>query len=288
MESVRTLTVEGLSYRYRSVWSAESQAEPLIVLGGAFQGMYDFPQLEDALTGVSGLVTTDLPGAGESDLPGPEHTVETLDAALEAVIDDLRLPRVNLFGYSFGSVLAFRYAQRHPERCAHLLLGGVPIAGAPFARYKEAGALLSAGDAEGFATRVIAEMFCMDESRHVHRRELALRYFRRSLLKTARQPHGPYLLERALGIRHPLVGGLTGVPTLVFAGEHDTLTPHDQQRTFASTIEGSQFLTIPECDHMVPLERPDIVIELVTSFITDSWPSSCRVNGGNPEAASVH
>ncbi|MEV6756708.1 alpha/beta hydrolase [Streptomyces sp. NPDC051214] len=283
MESVRTLTVDGLSYTYRSLRPAESRTEPLVALGGAFQGMYDWPQLEDDLTGVADLVTADLPGSGDSDLPRPEHTLEILDAALDAIVDDLRLPRINLYGYSYGAVLAFRYAQRHPERCARLLLGGVPahLSEAPFTRYRQAGALLRAGDAEGFVTQVTAEMFCLDESRHVHRRELALRYFRRSLLKTCRQPHAPYLLERALGTRTSLMGGLTGVPTLVFAGEHDTLTTPDLQRAFASTIDGSDFVTIADCDHMMLLERPDAVTHLITSFITDnrSLSLSCHVDG---------
>jgi pimeloyl-ACP methyl ester carboxylesterase len=276
MECVRTLTVDGLSYTYRSLRLAASRTEPLVALGGAFQGMHDWPQLEDALTGVAGLVTADLPGAGDSDMPRPEHTVDILDAALEAIVDDLRLPRINLYGYSYGAVLAFRYAQRHPERCARLLLGGVPahLSEAPFTRYKQAGALLSVGDAEGFVTRVTAEMFCLDESRHVHRRELALRYFRRSLLKSAHRPHAPYLLERAIGTRTVLAGGLTGVPTLVFAGEHDTLTTPELQRAFASTIDGSHFVTIPDCDHMMLLERPDAVARLITSFISGHVPQT--------------
>ncbi|MGW6026959.1 alpha/beta fold hydrolase [Streptomyces sp. NPDC055099] len=290
MESVRTLTTDGLAFTYRSLRPAESRTEPLVALGGAFQGMYDWPQLEDALTGVTGLVTADLPGSGNSDLPRPEHTVETLDAALDAIVDDLRLPRINLYGYSYGAVLAFRYAQRHPERCARLLLGGVPahLSEAPFTRYRQAGALLRAGDTEGFVTRVTAEMFCMDESRHVHRRELALRYFRRSLLKTAQQAHAAYLLERALGTRTALAGGLTGVPTLVFAGEHDTLTTPELQRAFASTIDGSDFVTIADCDHMMLLERPDAVIRLITSFITDSRSLSCHVDGHFTAAPSAN
>ncbi|GHE41849.1 hydrolase [Streptomyces longispororuber] len=302
MERVRTLTVDGLAYRYRLVRPTAARTEPLIALGGAFQGMYDWVQLEDALADVACLVTAGLPGADGSDVPRPEHTVDTLDKALDAVVDDLAdnlsedlsgglsddlssglsgdlsddsgVPRVNLFGYSHGAVIAFRYAQRHPRRCARLLLGGVPahLTDAPFARYREAGRLLASGDTEGFVRTVSAAMFCLDDGRRVHRRELALRSFRRSLLHVTQRHHAEYMLARALGTRTALTGGLTGVPTLVFAGAHDTLTPPGLQRGFAATIEGSRFVTIPDCDHMLLMERPDAVAALAKAFITDSEP----------------
>jgi pimeloyl-ACP methyl ester carboxylesterase len=276
MEHVRALTVEGLSYSYRLVRPTASQTEPLIALGGALQGMYDWVQFEDALADVCCLITAGLPGSDASDLPRRGYTMEALDTALDAIIDDLHVPRVNLFGYSHGSVLAFRYAQRHPERCARLLLGGVPahLTDAPFARYRKASELLATGDTEGFVTRVAAEMFCPDDSRHIHRRELALRCFRRYLLRTTQLPHAESLLARSMGTPTPLTGGLAGVPTLVFAGEHDTLTPPDLQRAFAATIHGSHFMTIPNCDHMLLLERPDAVAGLAKAFITDSQPPS--------------
>lgn len=79
--------------------------------------------------------------------------------------------------------------------------------------------------------------------------------------------HG--LRYRALGQRPDFSGGLTGVPALVFAGEHDTVTSPERQRAFAATIEGSRFLMIGECDRWVVLERPDDVADLVARFFTD-------------------
>ncbi|ATL27812.1 Beta-ketoadipate enol-lactone hydrolase [Streptomyces formicae] len=287
MQCVRTVNVDGVSCSYRLVSPTAARSEPLIALGGAFQGMYDWVQLEDALTDVSCLLTADLPGAGDSDVPRPEHTLTLLDAALDAIVDDLHVPRVNLFGYSHGAVLAFRYAQRRPRRCARLLLGGVPahLTDTPFARYRKAGELLANGDTEGFVAAVSAEMFCLDDSRRVHRRDLALRSFRRSLLRVARRPHAEYMLARALGTRTALTGGLVGVPTLVFTGEHDTLTPPDLQRAFAETIDGSRFVTMPDCDHMLLMERPDAVAALVRAFITDSRPPAGYGIRSFPEAA---
>ncbi|MEU8959479.1 alpha/beta hydrolase [Streptomyces sp. NPDC048518] len=271
-ETVRTLTVEGLSFPYRMLRQGTSRTEPLVALGGVFQGMYDWPQMEDALTGLTSLVTANLPDSGDADPLPAGHGIDTLCAALEAVIDGLQTPRVNLYGYSYGASIAFRYAQRHPERCARLLLGGVPshITEAQFDRSRASHRLLSAGDVDGFVNTMAAEFFCLDENRYVHRRDLALSYFRRTLLRATDRRDIDDALVRAFGTRTELAGGLTGVPTLVFCGEHDTVTTPEQQRAFATTIEGSRFVTIPDADHMLLMERPETVISLVTSFITDS------------------
>ncbi|MFU9037911.1 MULTISPECIES: alpha/beta fold hydrolase [unclassified Streptomyces] len=63
-----------------------------------------------------------------------------------------------------------------------------------------------------------------------------------------------------------------GVRTLVFSGEHDTVTSAERQRAFAARIPGSRFLTVPDADHRVVLERAEDVAELVSQFFTDGPP----------------
>ncbi len=60
-----------------------------------------------------------------------------------------------------------------------------------------------------------------------------------------------------------------GVRTLAFSGEHDTVTSGERQRAFAARIPGSRFLTVPDTDHWVVLERAEDVAELVSRFFTD-------------------
>jgi pimeloyl-ACP methyl ester carboxylesterase len=64
-------------------------------------------------------------------------------------------------------------------------------------------------------------------------------------------------------------GGLAGVPTVVFTGEHDSITTPELQREFAATIPGSRFLTVKDSDHWVVLERAADVADLATRFFTD-------------------
>ncbi|GAA2643597.1 alpha/beta hydrolase [Streptomyces lunalinharesii] len=271
-EVIRSLSVRGVSYAYRVLRQPERCTEPILVLGGALQGMFGWPQLEDRLGPVAEVVTADLPGMGSADPLPPGPSVDVLCAAILGIVDDLAVPRINVFGFSYGAGLAFGCARRFPERIARLVLGGVPahITEEQVAHWQRAAGHLKDGDTGTFATMVAEGLLCRDESRPVARRELAYRYVRRAMLQAAlHSPHAVDSLRRALTDRPDFSGGLSGIPTLVFSGEHDTVTAPSRQRDFAATIAGSRFLTVPEADHWVVLERPEEVADVAVRFFTD-------------------
>ncbi|MFB7916430.1 alpha/beta fold hydrolase [Streptomyces sp. NPDC056061] len=271
-EIIRTLSVRGLRYRYRVLTQPVPRTEPVVVLGGALQGIHGWPQMDDHLGPLASVVTADLPGMGEADPLPAGADDDLLREAVSGIIDDLGAPKVNLFGFSYGTSIAFGCARHHPGRIARLVLGGVPshIGDGQRDEWRRAVDRLAADDMAGLAALAAAALMCQDPERPVHRRELAQRYVRRSFLHAlAHSPHAARSLLRPLEHRPDFSGGLSGVPALVFAGEHDTVTSPERQRAFAATIEGSRFVTIGESDHWVVLERPDDVADLVARFFTD-------------------
>ncbi|MFJ9407444.1 alpha/beta fold hydrolase [Streptomyces sp. NPDC101393] len=276
-ETIRSLSVSGVPYSYRLLRQPDRITEPVMVLGGALQGMFGWPQMEDHLGPVADVVTADLPGMGSADPLPPGPSIDILCTAIERIIDDLDVPQINLFGFSYGAGLAFSCAQRFPGRIARLALGGVPahVSAAQLEYWRLAADHLARGEVETFARLVAEGLMCLDEDRFVTRRRLAFRYVRRSLAHAARHsPHTADSLRRGLSDRPDFSGGLTGVPTLVFSGEHDTVTAPPRQRDFATSIAGSRFLTIPDADHWVVLERPQDVADLAARFFTDGPLSS--------------
>lgn len=58
----------------------------------------------------------------------------------------------------------------------------------------------------------------------------------------------------------PLPGlGAIAVPTLVLVGEDDRTTPPHYSRTIAQAVPGATLVTVPQCGHMAPMERPEAV-----------------------------
>ncbi|MEU1484623.1 alpha/beta hydrolase [Streptomyces sp. NPDC005752] len=302
-EIIRSLRVDGVRYGYRVLprdpaAGGTPVTEPVLVIGGALQGMFGWPQMDDHVGQVADVVTADLPGMGSADPLPPGPAAPVLRAAVTGIIDDLGASRINLFGFSYGAAVAFDCARHDPGRVARLVLGGVPtqVGEDRRAYWHRATQALAEGDTEGFAALAADGLMCLDPDRPVHRRELARRYVRRSFLHAlAHSEHAADSLRRALGDRPDFSGGLSGVPALVFAGEYDTVTSPELQREFAGTIEGSRFLTLPESDHWVVLERSEEVAALVTRFFTDQpldpagvrLPHQARAGEATPAPATA-
>jgi 3-oxoadipate enol-lactonase len=64
-----------------------------------------------------------------------------------------------------------------------------------------------------------------------------------------------------------LLETLSGIPTLVIAGEADSLTPPSQARSMAETIPGAQLAIIPGAAHLPPVEQPQATTVRLRDFL---------------------
>ncbi|MFF3070226.1 alpha/beta fold hydrolase [Kitasatospora sp. NPDC057904] len=274
----RTLCMDGLSFSYQVVHAENPSTDPVFVIGGVLQGMHGWSIMERHVLPHASLISVDLPGAGESTPLRPEQSMETMCRATEAIIDDLGHDRVNFLGYSFGSAIAFRCAQRRPDRIAKLVLGGVPvrISDKLTDLWMRGAQRMLGGDANGFVD-VLAEMFlCSDAEATIRNRDVVRQLVKRMTLRgVTASAHGFETMERSVLENLDPDGGLTGVPTLVFCGEHDTISSLEEQREFAATIEDCTFAAIAEADHWVFMQRREEASDLVMRFFTGSPLDDC-------------
>jgi pimeloyl-ACP methyl ester carboxylesterase len=56
-------------------------------------------------------------------------------------------------------------------------------------------------------------------------------------------------------------------PTLVVVGADDTATPVPLAQTIAASISGARLEVVADCGHSSTLEQPQVVSELIESFI---------------------
>ncbi|MFD4635269.1 alpha/beta fold hydrolase [Streptomyces sp. NPDC058284] len=277
-ETVRSLTVDGQQFAYRVLRHPSPRTHPMVLLGGVFQGIHDWCPVERELMPVADVVTLDYPGS-HNPMPVEDLSPALLCRALALVVDDLGADRINLFGYSYGSIIAHRYAVEHPERVARLVLGGVPTGVTPAQRLRveEAKALAAAGRVEEFASLATELMLCMGPEMPLVHRRLASRYLRRSVLRQLRTPHALAVLQRTFDVTVAVgASDLDGIPTLVFSGAHDTLCPVAQQRAFAATLAEGSFAVLESSDHWVVFARPAEVAALALRHFTEDLTPSVR------------
>jgi pimeloyl-ACP methyl ester carboxylesterase len=113
----RSVDVNGLKVFYRE--SGPSGAPKLLLLHGfpsaghMFRGL--IPQLADRFH----VIAPDLPGFGQSGMPGRDsftYTFEALTDAIEGLTDAVGFDRYALYVFDYGAPVGFRLAVRHPDR----------------------------------------------------------------------------------------------------------------------------------------------------------------------------
>ena len=203
------------------------------------------------------MLALDLPGHGKSGGRG----LQSIDAYGEAVLhwmEEVSLHRAVFVGHSMGGAIAMRLALEHPEQVSALGLLG---AGARLRVHPDI--MQNTGNETTFQSAVARVVGCSFSGQAPERLvELAARRMaetRPSVL------HGDFVacdgfdeMERVSEISQP---------TLVICGADDQLTPTRYAQFLADQIPGAHLEIIPEAGHMVMLERPNVVADVLVNFL---------------------
>ncbi|MFE6686986.1 alpha/beta fold hydrolase [Streptomyces sp. NPDC057743] len=281
-ERLVPLALRGMNYACRILTPRRPYGtEPLVLIGGALQDMYSWPRLERRLSAHTTLTLMDLPGTGNADDLAASAGIEFLVEATLHAIDRLGADQVNILGASFGAPIAYRLAQSHPGRVARLLLAGAtPRLGPRLTAMVHRGLALagSTGSSPADETarrdyaRTIVDILVNDATRHeVAQGPAAARLLERELMRDSQSAALRYAacLEHLLDIDLCPPGGISGLPALVFTGEHDCTSTPAENEAVAATIEDCTFLLLRDADHMAHLEREAEYADLVTRFLRD-------------------
>ncbi|MFI8090357.1 alpha/beta fold hydrolase [Streptomyces sp. NPDC086080] len=269
----RRLSFGGFAYTCRIVHQRAPRTAPLLLLGGSSQNRYSWQSHERWLAPLCTLITVDLPGYGGSDFLPAEYDIDFLADAVQHMLTDIGVPRVNLFGGCFGEVVGLRFAQRHPGSIRRIVFGAAAIRLPEL--YREAVPRLSQtlerGDIEQAAEGLVRLFMSHPEAGRVRRHAAVARLLQHQFMNQTPDDihkaveHNTRLVTH--GCYRPLP--VPAVPSLVFTGEYDTLCTPPMGRELAATMPGALFTTVKEADHLVTVERREESADLIARFCTD-------------------
>jgi pimeloyl-[acyl-carrier protein] methyl ester esterase len=231
--------------------------------GGIWDGLVPLLEPDYRVTRV------DLPGHGNSAWSGEQ----TLDDFVAAVLDAVP-SRAGMVGWSLGGIIALRAALQAPERVSALTM----IASTPcfMRRPGWQSAMLPAlletfvGELDQDYMRTLNRFLALQVRGSEHATEV-LRDLRRSMLARA-QPGLPALRAGLAILRDTdlrTYASALSVPTLLLAGERDTLVPLQGMRAALQLMPGARIAVIEAAGHAPFVAAPARVAQVLKRFLQD-------------------
>jgi pimeloyl-ACP methyl ester carboxylesterase len=224
------------------------------------------------------VIAPDLPGFGDSPMPGWEISIQSYGALVNALCGALELGPVPLVGNSMGGFIAAEVTVSEPTTVQKLVL--VSAAGVSHARMARAPA-----KTVGRMARAAAPLALRYQQRALLRPRLRSRMVRQLFRYPNRLPreliweivqggmHAPGLVAAISGLAgYDILHRLEDVetPTLIVWGRNDLVVPVSDALEYARLIRGSQLEIFDGCGHLPMVERPVRFNRLLDRFLAGS------------------
>ena len=207
------------------------------------------------------LVRYDRRGHGQSDAPKGPYSMERLGRDVLAILDALKIERINWCGLSMGGMVGMWLGANAPTRINKLILSNTSsyMTDAPWdERIKAARERGMAALVEGTLDRWFTKPFR-------ERAPQAVEPIRQMFVATKVDGYvGCVEAIRAMDHR-PLLAKITA-PTMVIAGRHDPGTTLEAGEYIAQHIPGAQ-LAVLEAAHIANVEQPQVYAETALGFL---------------------
>jgi pimeloyl-ACP methyl ester carboxylesterase len=266
--TARFARINGVNIAFR----VEGEGPPLVLVMGYRLNSTAWPasfieQLARRFT----VITLDNRGTGQSDKPVEGYAIDNMARDVAGLLDELRIPRAHILGYSMGGTIAQEFVRQFPDRVAGLVLCATTCGG-PRAIYAPPSVMRVMRELDGLKPEEIARQIWKVTyaagylEKH---RELAEDQMRREI--AAPTPlHAADLQFQALA-EFDCSGMLPNIkaPTLVLTGDLDQLVAPQNSRIIAGLIPGASLIIIPGCGHRVLWEATDECVAFISEFLTN-------------------
>ncbi|HZZ30795.1 MAG TPA: alpha/beta hydrolase [Phenylobacterium sp.] len=184
-----------------------------------------------------------------------------------AVMRAAKFDHASLVGFSFGGGLAVSYAIEHPEQVDRLIIGGAAINGFPMSKHFNDRNLRIAlpmliGNFNGVIENARRDPWLMGPG-HEPARDKAV-----ALIKASPQDLKHQVNDKMKGWASdiPHLPDIK-VPTLILEGEWDIPDVHAIAGVAAVLIAGSKRLVVKDAGHLMQIEHPKEVADLIADFV---------------------
>jgi len=208
------------------------------------------------------VVVINLPGHGPSASPANrKYSIDAFANDIAQVFEKLSLRDAVLVGLSMGGTIAQRFALKHPEKLAGLVLvGATPHGLGPDVQVENVLAAISELGVEEASKRVIERSFAPGT------RDELIAFAKREVVQTPEHVAREAIASLNESDTREELSRIS-VPTLVVCGKEDRITPPTQSEELARGIHNAQLAVLDKAGHFPMLEVPEQFNERLLEFL---------------------
>jgi len=225
------------------------------------------------------VITYDMLGHGASPRPAAGTPLLGYADQLLELLDHLQLPQATVIGFSMGGLVARAFALHYPERLTSLVVLNSVFNRSPEQR---AGVIARTAQAAEHGPDANAEAAL---SRWFSREYQAANPAQIAALRETLAGNDPqgYLTTYELFATQDMYRAddlkSLRVPTLVATGELDPGSTPEMARQLADRIPGATVAVLAEQRHMMPVESPRLVNQLLLGFLDTVYAQNNPIKG---------
>ena len=240
-----------------------AETKPVLMLSnslGTTLNMWD-PQMK-ALTQHFRVVRYDRRGHGKSGVPAGPYNMEMLGRDVLAILDALKIEKINWCGLSMGGMVGMWLGANAPERINRLILSNTSA----YMPNKDIwNDRISTVREKGLAAIVSGNMERWFTTDFRDREPKTVAWITEMFLTT--KPQGYIACGEAVrDMDHRDLLKSIKAPTLVIAGRHDPATTVEAAEFIAGRIPGAR-LTVLEAAHIANVEQADAYTDAMIGFL---------------------
>jgi len=234
---------------YIQMWYAEfGEGSPVLLLQGGLANSDYFGTLEMFLVQHHfRVIVADSRGQGRSSRSAQPYSYHLMASDVLALLDYLKLDKVDLVGWSDGAIIGIDIAIHHPERLNHLFAFGANT---------DPSGVIAGGDNNPVFVAYVKR--AGDEYRRLSQTPDQYDAFLKQIGRMwETEPH--YTAAQLKSIK---------VPTTISDGQYDEIIKQSHDVYMANTVPGARLVILPKVSHFAMLQNPPLFNSAVLAALS--------------------
>lgn len=274
---INQLILNGHTYRYCRYENPQT-SQTVIYMFGALQDIESVDYFSQSFSKDLNCISLELPGTGKTDVVNSTVSIQEQARMLLDFIEAMNIKSVHLIAFSYATSVALELCKIWTNVLSLSVccgVPGVPVSGR--AATQEILGIAMQRQPKEFAQKFTQSLTVIDAN--IPRNNAIIRATQRTISKMDIRRIDAFI-ENTIRLYVYTSGSLSDIkiPVTVLVGDRDPYVTPNEAKNFAHSFDNSRFLILNNADHLIHLQHPEKVSEIMIALASSSVDVDKRLN----------